>query len=398
MFLCLPSGEVLKNAEKERWMLECFGAALWKGWLDPTWPWWGRVTSQPTTSGRSYWSAVESLGNLELFAFIFEPKQGVKPPSDATRQRVLWVHPDDVPEMGPLVARREEAGQDDARYIRHVDNEDGRNGRAELQPDAKELPERLSPAGSCGDFCRCMQLRPPCAEDGIGLVVRAAEAAGLVHAQVKRMAETAAHLTVTEQLAAATRAASVTAAAKKAKEVKVAEEQAEALNRIASWRWGMLRLRQSAYQAVGLDEDQAEAVLGVVSSMSSDEQALAETGLSAKGFVFGVGLDVQGWGAVAVRKKRCLAVSIKEHRMADHIWADLSGFTDFESITFYNATFANPGNSCGDVMASTMDLDGVLRLPSEGDTVTLTILDLLIFEIKASGEKARGKTAAAGSF
>lgn len=43
-----------------------------------------------------------------------------------------------------------------------------------------------------------------------------------------------------------------------------------------------------------------------------------------------------------------------------------SGFTDFQSLTFYNATFSNPGQ-CGDLLAETVDLDAVLRFPSEGD-------------------------------
>ena len=43
-----------------------------------------------------------------------------------------------------------------------------------------------------------------------------------------------------------------------------------------------------------------------------------------------------------------------------------SGFTDFQSITFYNASFSNPGQACGDLLATSMDLDGVLRFPAEG--------------------------------
>ena len=49
-----------------------------------------------------------------------------------------------------------------------------------------------------------------------------------------------------------------------------------------------------------------------------------------------------------------------------------SGFTDFQAITFYNGTFANPGQTCGDLLATSMDLDGVLRFPSAGAATNLT--------------------------
>lgn len=345
--------------------------------------------------------------------------------------------------------------------------------------------------------------------DGVGMIVRAAEALGLAHAQVKRMAETAEQLTVAEQLAAATAlraasegpdvlgpedpadkvaavvkaeaaagvpeaeqaeaaAAAVTVAAKKAKKAKEAEEEGEILNRIVA-----------EALKIGLDEDQAEAILETVSAMSSEEQAVierylisllspetvvtttgdlktepvvttavststsmtpaapgsatfrfsvvpstssrssykAETGLSAKGFVFGVGLDVQGL-VEFIESRTGKEVDPFELSLAYgsflFSWPSTtdcsnkeSGFTDFQSITFYNASFSNPGQACGDLLATSMDLDGVLRFPAEGDTdmfrvagmfgsqyedsggdmVTLSILDLLIFQIKASGEK-----------
>lgn len=345
--------------------------------------------------------------------------------------------------------------------------------------------------------------------DGVGMIVRAAEALGLAHAQVKRMAETAEQLTVPEQLAAATAlraasegpgvlgpehpadkvaavvkaeaaagvpeaeqaeaaAAAVTVAAKKAKKAKEAEEEGEILNRIVA-----------EALKIGLDEDQAEAILETVSAMSSEEQAVierylisllspetvvtttgdlktepvvttavststsmtpaapgsatfrfsvvpstssrssykAETGLSAKGFVFGVGLDVQGL-VEFIESRTGKEVEPFELSLAYgsflFSWPSTtdcsnkeSGFTDFQSITFYNASFSNPGQACGDLLATSMDLDGVLRFPAEGDTdmfrvagmfgsqyedsggdmVTLSILDLLIFQIKASGEK-----------
>ena len=35
-------------------------------------------------------------------------------------------------------------------------------------------------------------------------------------------------------------------------------------------------------------------------------------------------------------------------------------------MTFYNATFANPGETCGELLATSVDTHGALRLPSEG--------------------------------
>lgn len=279
-------------------------------------------------------------------------------------------------------------------------------------------------------------------------------------------AEAAAGVPEAEQAEAA--AAAVTVAAKKAKKAKEAEEEGEILNRIVA-----------EALKIGLDEDQAEAILETVSAMSSEEQAVierylisllspetvvtttgdlktepvvttavststsmtpaapgsatfrfsvvpstssrssykAETGLSAKGFVFGVGLDVQGL-VEFIESRTGKEVEPFELSLAYgsflFSWPSTtdcsnkeSGFTDFQSITFYNASFSNPGQACGDLLATSMDLDGVLRFPAEGDTdmfrvagmfgsqyedsggdmVTLSILDLLIFQIKASGEK-----------
>ena len=45
---------------------------------------------------------------------------------------------------------------------------------------------------------------------------------------------------------------------------------------------------------------------------------------------------------------------------------DESGFTDFQAMTFYNASFGNPSENCGELLASTVDKQGILRLPSEG--------------------------------
>jgi len=355
--------------------------------------------------------------------------------------------------------------------------------------------------------------------DGLGMVVRAAESAGLKFAQVKKMAEAAEKLTVAEQMAAATaiRAANegmdvfgtddptekvaavvkaaaqagvpeteqakvasvaVTAAARKAKKVKLAKKEGEIFSRIVS-----------AALKVGLNEDQADAILDAVSSMSPDEQEVieqylislmspvttrmttatstttaiatssaiaagpagvgaagvadapgvdapsvaafmfhvvpsstsrasykAETGLSAKGFTFGVSLDVQGL-VDFLQSKTGKELDPFELSLAhgsflftwpssDSCSEAESGFTDFQSLTFYNATFSNPGQ-CGDLLAETVDLDAVLRFPSEGDTdlfhlagmfgsqyedgggdqVNLRIVDLLVFQIFPSGEK-----------
>ena len=43
-----------------------------------------------------------------------------------------------------------------------------------------------------------------------------------------------------------------------------------------------------------------------------------------------------------------------------------SGFTDFQSVTFYNATFANPGDECGTLVATTVDVAGAVRFPRAG--------------------------------
>lgn len=205
LFLCLPNGEVLKNGQKERWMLE-YELNYWKDVKPPSdatrqrleeslWAPLQRLKSgfAPTEDVAVWWAAPEavSLWGQAMARESFAVLDDFLPPSDARAlasaiQRlkpkmsrgqtdselsasgrgdmVLWVQPDDVPEMGRLVeftnalitlmmelpqeesiqARTQQitalsdaqltsfpgsTDNDDARYIRHVDNEDGRNGR-----------------------------------------------------------------------------------------------------------------------------------------------------------------------------------------------------------------------------------------------------------------------------
>eukprot|EP00435_Cladocopium_sp_Y103_P048262 s157_g14.t1 len=204
LFLCLPNGEVLKNGQKERWMLE-YELNYWKGVKLPSdatrqrleeslWTPLQRLRSgfAPTEDVAVWWAAPEAVSvwgqamARESFAVLDDflmPSdahalasaiQRLKPKmsrgqtdselsASGRGDMVLWVQPDDVPEMGRLVeftnalitlmmelpqesiqARTQQitalsdaqltsfpgsADNDDARYIRHVDNEDGRNGR-----------------------------------------------------------------------------------------------------------------------------------------------------------------------------------------------------------------------------------------------------------------------------
>lgn len=156
-------------------------------------------------------------------------------------------------------------------------------------------------------------------------------------------------------------------------------------------------------------------VFQVVPSSSSRSQYKAETGIAAKGFVFAVSLDAQGL-VEFINTHTGSSLVAPELGMAygrfHFTWPSAScseeesGFTDFQSITFYNATFANPGESCGELLATTADPQGVIRFPiagdedlfriagmfgskysdSGGDMVKLSILDLVIFHIKGGAK------------
>lgn len=204
LFLRLPTGELLKNGENEQWMLE-YELNYWRLVKPPS-----DSTSQrlqetlfaplaalrsnfdPSNDAGVWWATPEAVSvwgqalARESFAVLddFLPVADAKSLRDAVQRMkpdmgpgktdstlsasgrgdlVLWVPPDDVPEMGRLVeftnavitllmelpqesiqARTQQItalsdaqltsfpgsiDNDDARYIRHVDNEDGRNGR-----------------------------------------------------------------------------------------------------------------------------------------------------------------------------------------------------------------------------------------------------------------------------
>jgi len=204
LFLCLPSGEVLKHGEKEQWMLQ-YELNYWQDVKLPSEATQERLqeslfaplqrlcsTFNPSNEVGVWWAAPEAVSvwgqalARESFAVLddFLPAadaevlakaiKNLKPKMDRGQtdselsasgrgDMVLWVQPADVPEMGRLVeftnalitlmmelpqesiqARTQQitalsdaqltsfpgsADNDDARYIRHVDNEDGRNGR-----------------------------------------------------------------------------------------------------------------------------------------------------------------------------------------------------------------------------------------------------------------------------
>ncbi|CAJ1365351.1 unnamed protein product [Effrenium voratum] len=160
----------------------------------------------------------------------------------------------------------------------------------------------------------------------------------------------------------------------------------------------------------------SQFMFGVVPGANSRAEYQAQTGMQAKGFVFGVSLNVQGLvkfinakTGAGIADPRYLSLAYGRFSFdwpTQSCSEEESGFTDFQSITFYNATFANPGDSCGTLLATTMDLDGVVRFPKEGDndlflvsgmfgtkhlasggdSVSLSIVDLVVFHYTEAGK------------
>lgn len=49
-------------------------------------------------------------------------------------------------------------------------------------------------------------------------------------------------------------------------------------------------------------------------------------------------------------------------------------------MTFYNASFGNPSENCGELLATTVDKQGILRLTSEGDQDLFRIAGMPLVE------------------
>lgn len=202
LFLILPSGEVLKNGEREQWMLQ-YEIDYWqavrppspktrKRLVDTIFEPLSRVRKSFASKEGAWWATPEAgrvwIKALENEDFLvlddFLPLADARELAKALEKRrpkmqpgrtdselsaygrgdkVLWLQPSEVPELGPLVehtnalvsllmdipevkiqARMQgitalsdaqfavfpgSPENDDARYIRHVDNEDGCNGR-----------------------------------------------------------------------------------------------------------------------------------------------------------------------------------------------------------------------------------------------------------------------------
>lgn len=160
----------------------------------------------------------------------------------------------------------------------------------------------------------------------------------------------------------------------------------------------------------------AQFVFGVVPSPTSSRTSYKDqTGVPPKGFMFQVALNSQGvteflrgktgW----VGDPHELSIALGRFRFDWPMTScsdEESGFTDFQSVTFYNATFANPGDECGTLVATTVDVAGAVRFPRAGDTslfwlagqfgtkypltggdqVRFSLLDLVIVAF-AAGEK-----------
>eukprot|EP00439_Symbiodinium_sp_Y106_P031461 s3555_g3.t1 len=159
-----------------------------------------------------------------------------------------------------------------------------------------------------------------------------------------------------------------------------------------------------------------EAIAHSSGSASQFVFGVDQTGVPPKGFMFQVALNSQGvmeflrgktgW----VGDPHELSIALGRFRFD---WPMTScsdeeiGFTDFQSVTFYNATFANPGDECGTLVATTVDVAGAVRFPRAGDTslfwlagqfgtkypltggdqVMFSLLDLVIVASAATGEK-----------
>eukprot|EP00913_Durusdinium_trenchii_P026749 g25091.t1 len=161
LFLRLPTGELLKNGENEQWMLE-YELNYWRLVKPPS-----DSTSQrlqetlfaplaalrsnfdPSNDAGVWWATPEAVSVWG--------KTDSTLSASGRGDLVLWVPPDDVPEMGRLVEFTNaltsfpgSIDNDDARYIRHVDNEDGRNGRAMA---AMDHPLNTSSFQRFGSFC-----------------------------------------------------------------------------------------------------------------------------------------------------------------------------------------------------------------------------------------------------
>jgi len=161
----------------------------------------------------------------------------------------------------------------------------------------------------------------------------------------------------------------------------------------------------------------SQFVFGVVPSPTSSRASYKDqTGVPPKGFMFQVALNSQGvmeflrgktgW----VGDPHELSIALGRFRFDWPMTScsdEESGFTDFQSVTFYNATFANPGDECGTLVATTVDVAGAVRFPRAGDTslfwlagqfgtkypltggdqVMFSLLDLVIVASAATGEK-----------
>ncbi|CAJ1365356.1 unnamed protein product, partial [Effrenium voratum] len=192
VFLCLPTGEVLKHCEREKWMLQ-YELEYWRSVKPPSEEtrkrlqdtlfaplaqfrekfdpsgagvWWATpeaVSTWGQALARESFMVLDDFLPAEDAASLAKAVRSMQPKMEPGRgDMVLWLHAD-APEMGRLVefnnalvtlmmelpqdsiqARAQQitalsnsqfaifpgsAENDDARYIRHVDNEDGLNGR-----------------------------------------------------------------------------------------------------------------------------------------------------------------------------------------------------------------------------------------------------------------------------
>ncbi|CAE6936648.1 unnamed protein product [Symbiodinium natans] len=119
-------------------------------------------------------------------------------------------------------------------------------------------------------------------------------------------------------------------------------------------------------------------MFGVVPSLTSSRASYKDqTGLLPKGFLFQVVLNSQGILEFLREKTGWegdpheLSIALGRFRFDWPVTScsdEESGFTDFQSLTFYNATFANPGDECGTLVATTVDVAGAVRFPRAGDT------------------------------
>mmetsp|Transcript_35200 Transcript_35200/g.81113 ORF Transcript_35200/g.81113 Transcript_35200/m.81113 type:complete len:996 (+) Transcript_35200:75-3062(+) len=137
------------------------------------------------------------------------------------------------------------------------------------------------------------------------------------------------------------------------------------------------RMPSTSTVPVATHSKSAQFMFSVVPSLESSRASYKDqTGLEAKGFLFEVGLDTTRIVEM-LREKTGFADEASDLSVAygrfEFDWPvtscsdQESGFTDFQSITFYNATFSNPGDECGTLVASTVDTGGAIRFPLAGD-------------------------------